>query len=379
MGFYDDFDQIISSPNFGGSGGRVVAICIHDEEFPERDFSDIDVGNFFSRASTGASTNGVHSRVSSTGCVPYGEASWHSGAGSPWNKMIEAYEHDGYAHQTRSEWLDEYGIGLLENSAAHTAKRCRELGLPIRWLTPEQLAYAIQTGNPADGGICDHWCITRAAKVRGGHTDCGPHFPSDYYIERVQAHYDGTAGDVPAPQVPQPVVHPSNSGPIPVWSGFSEQTKVVQQLLNELGFNAGAEDGVFGPNTSNAVMAFQRAALDTDGNRLVVDGIVGPKTFASLQICVYLKRIGDTTPPAPVTDDIPPLPYLLSVGRMRDPYVKQAQFRLRARGWNITVDGSFGQETHNIVARFQQEKGLGVDGVIGPDTWRELFRTDNVT
>src|SRR5690606_23461936 len=50
----------------------------------------------------------------------------------------------------------------------------------------------------------------------------------------------------------------------------------VQAKLNELGYNAGTADGIFGSRTYNAVVAFQRA------NGLAVDGIVGKNTTAKL-------------------------------------------------------------------------------------------------
>jgi hypothetical protein len=55
-----------------------------------------------------------------------------------------------------------------------------------------------------------------------------------------------------------------------------EEVKWLQQSLNKLGYNAGAEDGIFGSRTQAAVIAFQKA------NGLVPDGIVGPKTRESL-------------------------------------------------------------------------------------------------
>jgi hypothetical protein len=51
---------------------------------------------------------------------------------------------------------------------------------------------------------------------------------------------------------------------------------VLQDALNTLGYNAGTIDGVFGPQTRDAVMRFQRA------NGLVVDGIVGCNTWEKL-------------------------------------------------------------------------------------------------
>jgi peptidoglycan hydrolase-like protein with peptidoglycan-binding domain len=51
---------------------------------------------------------------------------------------------------------------------------------------------------------------------------------------------------------------------------------VLQQLLATHGFDPGAKDGLFGPKTERAVLAFQR----TKG--LEADGVVGPKTWNAL-------------------------------------------------------------------------------------------------
>lgn len=54
------------------------------------------------------------------------------------------------------------------------------------------------------------------------------------------------------------------------------EVKKLQERLNQLGFNCGAVDGIFGKKTYNAVISFQRS------RGLVMDGIVGPKTKALL-------------------------------------------------------------------------------------------------
>jgi len=45
------------------------------------------------------------------------------------------------------------------------------------------------------------------------------------------------------------------------------------------------------------------------------------------------------------------------------------QQQMRNRGWTIGVDGLYGPETAGVVKSFQKEKGLSVDGLIGPKTW----------
>src|SRR5690606_9760796 len=54
------------------------------------------------------------------------------------------------------------------------------------------------------------------------------------------------------------------------------QVVALQKRLNELGYNCGKADGIFGANTESAVKKFQKA------KGLSVDGIVGQKTIAAL-------------------------------------------------------------------------------------------------
>jgi peptidoglycan hydrolase-like protein with peptidoglycan-binding domain len=54
--------------------------------------------------------------------------------------------------------------------------------------------------------------------------------------------------------------------------------KSLQFVLNTHGFLAGSADGIFGPMTLSAVIAYQRS------QKLWVDGLVGPRTQASLGI-----------------------------------------------------------------------------------------------
>ena len=69
--------------------------------------------------------------------------------------------------------------------------------------------------------------------------------------------------------------------------------ELLQTVLNRSGYSAGTVDGIFGSRTERAVRAFQSA------NRLGVDGIVGPRTWAALMPYIsrqttYVVRSGDT-------------------------------------------------------------------------------------
>lgn len=58
---------------------------------------------------------------------------------------------------------------------------------------------------------------------------------------------------------------------------ISGDVKTVQQILTGQGYNVGPIDGNFGPQTQQAVIAFQKS------KGLLPDGIVGPQTWAALK------------------------------------------------------------------------------------------------
>ncbi len=49
--------------------------------------------------------------------------------------------------------------------------------------------------------------------------------------------------------------------------------------------------------------------------------------------------------------------------------VRAWQQQMASRGWPITVDGSYGPASREICIKFQQEKGLAADGIVGAQTW----------
>jgi peptidoglycan hydrolase-like protein with peptidoglycan-binding domain len=117
--------------------------------------------------------------------------------------------------------------------------------------------------------------------------------------------------------------------------------QAIQHLLTAAGFAATA-DGVFGSGTTTAVRSFQSA------RGLGVDGIVGPATWGALAVTLREGASGEA--------------------------VRALQLQLNAKnGAGLTVDGQFGPGTANAVRAFQSHAGIGVDGVVGPTTWRNLI------
>lgn len=52
--------------------------------------------------------------------------------------------------------------------------------------------------------------------------------------------------------------------------------------------------------------------------------------------------------------------------------VKALQSALKNAGYDLSVDGVFGQETDNIVKRYQQDNQLGNDGIVSEDLWGKI-------
>ncbi len=136
----------------------------------------------------------------------------------------------------------------------------------------------------------------------------------------------------------EPTLRPGSSG---------VAVRQLQQALKGLGYDPGAIDGHFGSPTETAVKAFQNA------RGLTVDGIVGEITWLNIDEA-------DMSNPT------------IRRGFTGNP-VRRAQKRMTLGGYDTNgVDGIFGAGTEAAVKRFQGDRGLTVDGVVGPRTWAEI-------
>lgn len=73
-------------------------------------------------------------------------------------------------------------------------------------------------------------------------------------------------------------------------------------------------------------------------------------------------------PPSPVATA-----YKLATPYMRGEMVRKIQVALQSRGYYlIRADGLFGPLTETSVRKFQRDRGLVVDGVVGPQTMKAL-------
>ena len=160
-----------------------------------------------------------------------------------------------------------------------------------------------------------------------------------------------------------------------------DDVRQVQIRLNRISKNYPSipkiypADGIFGPETEEAVRAFQRIfALDPDG-------IVGKATWYSIQrIYFAVKRISDLSSEGISVSEV--TPYFdreLSEGDTTAG-VRELQFFLSFLSlYNsaipaLIIDGVFGPATERAVLAFQSIYGLPQTGVVNTATWDTLYR-----
>lgn len=156
---------------------------------------------------------------------------------------------------------------------------------------------------------------------------------------------------------------------------------IIQELLNGIAVNYPnitpiyPPNAVFGPTTEAAVRVFQRQF------NLTVDGIVGRATWYEIsRIYVAVRKLAE----------------LGSIGRLEGYFtglwtgkvlrfgsigieVQQLQYFLSVISTvysnipNVSVDSRFGPQLDRSVRAFQREFGLIEDGLVGEQTWNEIY------
>ena len=91
------------------------------------------------------------------------------------------------------------------------------------------------------------------------------------------------------------------------------EVRAVQQKLKNWGYYGGEVDGIFGPETHAAVMAFQRK------NGLAVDGVVGSQTYAALGLTAPSASTGSNA----YQNDIQMLARMIAAEGRGEPYLGQ--------------------------------------------------------
>ena len=224
---------------------------------------------------------------------------------------------------------DGVDVSIHFNAYAHVDK---PMGVEVCYYSNSSLAVAVSKEIATAGGFID-----RGAKQRTGlyflkHTNkpailievCFVDSVADVNLYRAnfericQAIAKSLIGSIvaQAPTTSTPVASAPKPTPTPTPSGDA-WVRSLQVELNAQGFR------------------------DSNGNKLVVDGIAGSKTLSA---CPTLK-----------------------VGA-RGNITKLMQQKV-----GTTADGIFGNGTKQAVINYQKSKGLSADGIVGQNTWRKLL------
>ena len=141
----------------------------------------------------------------------------------------------------------------------------------------------------------------------------------------------------------------------------------VQERLRQLGAYTGRVDGVWGPDSQQALERFQQS------RGLQVSGQLNQATAATLGVNpveLLAARPGPATAAAAGADAAP---MAALSGPLSPAAVRNVQQRLRALGfYRGGVDGMWGAGTQSALERFQQGRGLQVTGQLNPATAQAL-------
>lgn len=147
--------------------------------------------------------------------------------------------------------------------------------------------------------------------------------------------------------------------------------KTLQQALKDQNYYKGEADGLYGKETTDAVIAFQSA------HGLTQDGIAGIDTQSALFKGESQAVIVPVSTAVPFQANVTPAPngeYVTLVPGNIGALVIALQQRLKDQGFYTgEIDGMYGAGTKDAVMAFQRENGLTQDGEASPAMLRLLY------
>jgi len=172
-----DSFPFVQARHFRANGGHraVRLIVIHSMEAPEKGDTAEKVARFFQTSDRPASAHLCIDNDSVVRCVRDDDVAFAAPGANADGVHLELA---GFARQTETEWLDPFGVLMLERAADVAAQHCLKYDIPARRLTNAELADA------SAKGIVSHAQVSETFK-KSDHTDPGSGFPWQFFLERI--------------------------------------------------------------------------------------------------------------------------------------------------------------------------------------------------
>ena len=254
--------------------------------------------------------------------------------------------------------------GRPEDTVGAQAKGANEFSIGICFegnyqKDTEMPAAQLEAGKELIGDIKSRYAgIAVHRHLHYDDTDCpGRYFP----YEALEQAPSEPEGPEPAPS------EPAAGNPYDEPSGLirkgdkGDGVRWVQWELNKNKYPVD-EDGIFGADMDATIRSFQK------DRGLSVDGIVGPKTRAQLK-----GQAGSGGGQASASDGNPYAePAALIRKGDKGDGVRWVQWELNRNKYPVDEDGIFGADMDATIRSFQKDRGLSVDGIVGPKTRAQL-------
>lgn len=155
-------------------------IVIHCMESGEADKTAENVGAYLQTIARPAS---AHIGVDSDSIVQYVKDNNVAFGAKGVNLDGIHIELAGRAAQSQAEWLDPYGVLMLDKAANAAAQYCLKYDVPAIHLSLKELKQGKK-------GMIGHWDATQTYKPNAGHTDPGTNFPWEWFLTRTKQHVE---------------------------------------------------------------------------------------------------------------------------------------------------------------------------------------------
>ena len=158
------------------SGKRPIRVIVmHVMESPEKGNTAENVAHYFQNIPRPASAHICVDSDSIVQCVKDNDVAY---AAPGVNRDGIHIEQAGFSSQSGAEWLDPYGILMINKAADAAAQYCLKYDIPPVRLSLKELK---------DGkkGIIGHWDATQVYKPNNHHTDPGESYPWQFFLTRV--------------------------------------------------------------------------------------------------------------------------------------------------------------------------------------------------